>query len=60
MFVIILIDDTLLYSNNEEDHASHLRIVLQTLKHRELYAKFSKSEFLLESMGILEPHSVWR
>ncbi|KAH0705892.1 hypothetical protein KY285_010419 [Solanum tuberosum] len=42
MFVIIFIDDILIYSRNEEDHASHLRIVLQTLKDIELYAKFSK------------------
>ncbi|WMV41027.1 hypothetical protein MTR67_034412 [Solanum verrucosum] len=42
MFVIIFIDDILIYSRIEEDHASHLRIVLQTLKDIELYAKFSK------------------
>ncbi|KAH0669628.1 hypothetical protein KY289_024121 [Solanum tuberosum] len=42
MFVIVFIDDILIYPRNEEDHASHLRIVLQTLKDRELYAKFSK------------------
>ncbi|KAH0776371.1 hypothetical protein KY290_007782 [Solanum tuberosum] len=42
MFVIIFIDDILIYSTNEENHASHLRIVLQTLKDKELYTKFSK------------------
>ncbi|WMV54135.1 hypothetical protein MTR67_047520 [Solanum verrucosum] len=42
MYVIVFIDDYLIYSRNEEDHASPLRIVLQTLKDRELYAKFSK------------------
>ena len=51
MFVIVFIDDILIYSRNEEDHASHLRIVLQTLNDRELYAKFSKGEFFLESMA---------
>ncbi|KAH0683066.1 hypothetical protein KY289_020818 [Solanum tuberosum] len=38
---------------NEEDHAIHLKIVLQTLKDKELYAKFSKCEFWLESMVFL-------
>ncbi|KAH0657055.1 hypothetical protein KY285_031937 [Solanum tuberosum] len=50
MFVIVFIDDILIFSRNEKDHASHLRIVLQTLKDRELYAKFSKCEFWLESV----------
>ncbi|WMV47322.1 hypothetical protein MTR67_040707 [Solanum verrucosum] len=42
MFFIVFIDDILIYSRNEEDHARHLRIVFQTLKDKELYAKFSK------------------
>ncbi|KAH0679995.1 hypothetical protein KY290_022105 [Solanum tuberosum] len=53
MFVIVFIDVILIYSRNEEDHASHLRIVLQTLKDKELYAKFSKCEFWLESVAFL-------
>ncbi|KAH0646574.1 hypothetical protein KY284_034458 [Solanum tuberosum] len=53
MFVIVFIDDILIYSRNEEDHANHLRIVLQTLKDRELYAKFSKCEFWLKSVAFL-------
>ncbi|KAH0776134.1 hypothetical protein KY290_007545 [Solanum tuberosum] len=53
MFVIVFIDGILIYSRNEEDHASHLRIVLQTLKDKELYAKFSKCEFWLESVAFL-------
>ena len=36
MFVIVFIDDILIYSRNVEDHASHLRILLQTLKDKEL------------------------
>ena len=44
-FVIVFIDDILVYSKNIEEHACHLRIVLQTLKDHELYAKFSKCEF---------------
>ncbi|KAH0725455.1 hypothetical protein KY284_001320 [Solanum tuberosum] len=53
MFVIIFIGYILIYSRNDEDHASHLSVVLQTLKDRELYAKFSKCEFSLESMAFL-------
>ncbi|KAH0759938.1 hypothetical protein KY290_023431 [Solanum tuberosum] len=53
MFVIVFIDDILIYSRNEKDHASHLRIVLQTLKDKELYAKLSKCEFWLESVAFL-------
>ncbi|WMV55249.1 hypothetical protein MTR67_048634 [Solanum verrucosum] len=43
IFAIVFIDDILTYSRNEEDHATHLRIVLQTLKDKELYAKLSNS-----------------
>ena len=53
MFVIVFIDNILIYSRNEEDHASHLRIVLQILKDRELYVKFLKCEFWLESVAFL-------
>ncbi|KAH0661922.1 hypothetical protein KY284_026853 [Solanum tuberosum] len=53
MFVIVFINDILIYSRNKEDHASHLRMVLQTLKDRELYAKFSKCEFWLMSVAFL-------
>ncbi|KAH0693675.1 hypothetical protein KY285_020772 [Solanum tuberosum] len=53
MFVIVFIDDILIYLRNEEDHASHLRIVLQTSKDKELYAKFSKCEFWLEYVVFL-------
>ena len=44
-FVIVFIDDILMYSKNVDEYAMHLRIVLQTLKDRELYAKFSKCGF---------------
>ncbi|KAH0729889.1 hypothetical protein KY289_001077 [Solanum tuberosum] len=53
MFVIVFIDDILIYSMNKEDHATHLKIVLPTLKDNELYAKFSKCKFWLESMAFL-------
>ncbi|KAH0715068.1 hypothetical protein KY284_007973 [Solanum tuberosum] len=53
MFVLVFINDILIYSRNEEDHASHLIIVLQTLKDKELYDKFSKCEFWLEFVAFL-------
>ena len=42
LFVIVFIDDFPIYCMSEEEHASHLRVVLQTLKYRQLFAKFSK------------------
>ena len=53
LFVIVFIDDILIYSRNEEDHVGHLTIVLQTLRDKELYAKFSKCEFWLKSVAFL-------
>ena len=53
LFVIISIDDILIYSRNEEEHASNLRIVLQTLKDHQLLAKFRKCEFWLQSVAFL-------
>jgi hypothetical protein len=45
--VVVFIDDILIYSENEEDHAEHLRIVLTRLREHKLYTKFSKCEFWL-------------
>ena len=44
-FVVVFIDDILIYLENEEDHVEHLRVVLTRLKEHKLYAKFSKCEF---------------
>ena len=44
-FVIVFIDDILIYSKNEQEHQNHLRIVLHILREHQLYAKFSKCEF---------------
>jgi hypothetical protein len=52
-FVVVFIDDILIYSKNNEDHADHLRIVLQRLRDHHLYAKFSKCEFWLDSVKLL-------
>lgn len=52
-FVIMFIDDILVYSRSEKDHAYHLRMVLGTLRQRELYAKFSKCEFWLSFVAFL-------
>ena len=41
-FVVVFVDDILIYSETEEDHEDHLRVVLQTLRDHQLYAKFSK------------------
>jgi hypothetical protein len=47
-FVVVFIDDILVYSKTEEEHAEHLRLVLGTLREQQLYAKFSKCEFWLK------------
>jgi len=46
-FVIVFIDDILIYSPSKEDHENHLKIVLMTLREHRLFAKFSKCEFWL-------------
>jgi hypothetical protein len=52
-FVVVFINDILIYSKNEKEHAKHLRIVLQRLRDHKLYAKFSKCEFWLTSVKFL-------
>jgi hypothetical protein len=52
-FVVVFIDDILIYSKNEEEHAKHLRIVLTRLREHQLYAKFSKCAFWLEEIQFL-------
>ena len=51
-FIIVFIDYILIYSRNENEHASHL-IVLQTLKDCQLFANFRKYEFWLQSVAFL-------
>jgi hypothetical protein len=52
-FVIVFIDDILIYSKDKEEHAKHLRIALQILREHQLYAKFSKCEFCLDQVEFL-------
>ncbi|KAL0551528.1 hypothetical protein IC582_010617 [Cucumis melo] len=52
-FMIVFIDDILVYSVDREAREEHLRIVLQTLHDKQLYAKFSKCEFWLEQVVFL-------
>ena len=52
-FVVVLIDDILVYSKNEEEHKDHLHLVLEKLREHQLYAKFSKCEFWLKEVGFL-------
>ncbi|CAH9101779.1 unnamed protein product [Cuscuta epithymum] len=52
-FVIVFIDDILIYSKSKEEHEEHLREVLETLRKHKLYAKFSKCEFWLDQVAFL-------
>ena len=44
--MVVFVDDILVYSKNEQEHEHHLRIVLQTLREKQLYAKLRKCDFL--------------
>nr|GEZ39926.1 putative reverse transcriptase domain-containing protein [Tanacetum cinerariifolium] len=70
-FVIIFIDDILIYLKNKEEHEEHLKLILELLKKEELYAKFSKCEFWIpkteawkleniknEDVGVLEDKGI--
>ncbi|GJZ91380.1 putative reverse transcriptase domain-containing protein [Tanacetum coccineum] len=52
-FVIVFIDDILIYSHNEKEHEEHLKTILELLKNEELYAKFSKYEFWINTVKFL-------
>ena len=49
-FVVVFIDDILIYSKSKEEHAEHLHIILQRLRDHQLYAKFRKCAFWLEEV----------
>nr|GFB67313.1 hypothetical protein [Tanacetum cinerariifolium] len=52
-FVIVFIDDILIYSRDEKEHEEHLKAILELLKKKELYAKFSKCEFWIPKAQFL-------
>jgi hypothetical protein len=52
-FVVVFIDDILIYSATVEEHEQHLRVVLEKLRQNQLYAKFSKCDFWLEEVAFL-------
>jgi hypothetical protein len=52
-FVVVFIDDILVYSKNEAEHAKHLHTVLQRLREHRLYAKLSKCDFWLKEIKFL-------
>ena len=52
-FVVVFIDDILVYSKSREEHEHHLSIVLQTLRDKQLYAKLKKCEFWLDKVSFL-------
>ena len=58
-FIVVYLDDILIYSKNEEEHAEHLRLVLEKLREHHLYAKFSKCEFLVARSDLPRPRNLW-
>jgi hypothetical protein len=52
-FAMVFIDDILIYSKSEEEHAHHLRVILQRLRDHQLYAKFSKCAFCLRKVPFI-------
>ena len=52
-FVVVFVDDILIYSKSEEEHEDHLRVILQVFRDHQLYAKFRKCEFWLTEVRFL-------
>jgi hypothetical protein len=52
-FIVVFIDNILIYSKDDSDHEEHLRMVLQKLRDNQLYAKFSKCEFWIDKVPFL-------
>ena len=62
-FMIVFIDDILVYSKSNKEHEEHLRIVLSILRNKQLYAKFNKCEFWLDRViflgHVISAEGVW-
>ena len=52
-FIVVFVDDILIYFKSKEDHEGYLRVILQTLREHQLYAKFNKCEFWLTEVRFL-------
>jgi hypothetical protein len=52
-FVVVFVDDILIFSKNEEEHDEHIRLVLHKLRENQLYDKLSKCEFWLKEISFL-------
>lgn len=52
-FVVVFIDDILIYFPSKEEHISHLRVMLQTLRDKWLFTRFTKCELLLKDVAFL-------
>jgi hypothetical protein len=52
-FVVVFVDDILVYSKSMEEHEEHLRVVLQRLRDHQLYTKFSKCEFWINEVPFM-------
>ena len=59
-FVVVFIDDNLVYSKDAQEHDQHLKIVLSMLREKKLYAKLSKCDFLAKGSFLLRPYCVSR
>ena len=51
--IVVFINDIIVYSKDREDHDTHLRVVLETLRNKQLYEKLSKCEFWLRKVSFL-------
>jgi hypothetical protein len=55
IFVLVFIDDIIIYSKNMEEHEEHLKLVLQVLREHQLYAKFSKCDVFQKQVHYFRP-----